>query len=366
MNIKEQLEAFINIAAADIKSHLSTTQKNILFISFYPSYRSQYGDLIQELSKHYNVITIVDRILGDDFEKSAHHNVLFPWRIIENGEVFYLNTHIDGIDIIITADQTAYDDGRIDRTFLSQNAKRIYLPHRLTYACGESSKSFDYIIVPSKSAMQSFKKALKDSSIKLLPCGYPQLDKAINQYRYQSSNTITYSPTLRDINPTRNADQNLYAGFDSNIIEWILQNTSYNITYRSHPFNFAGNHRFYQLLKAKWMQNPRIIFDESQNYDFFNTSDFLLTDWSSTSFLFSYTTLRPCIFYMPHPLDSTQYTIKDKTAKNFKQLQAIFKSINFKQEKKFFQHLRETDIYYPKKSSEAILESLEDILKGRL
>lgn len=221
MNAKEQIKTFINIATKDIKSHLSTTTKNILFISFYPTYRSQYGDLIQQLSKHYNVITIVDRILNDDFEKSGNHNALFPWRIIENSEVFYLNTHIEGIDIIITADQIAYQDGKIDREFLSKSAKRIYLPHRLTYACGESSRSFDYIIVPSKSAMKSFKKAFKDSKIKLLPCGYPQLDKAIKEYQYQPANTITYSPTLRDIDPTRNANQNLYAGFDSNIIEWI-------------------------------------------------------------------------------------------------------------------------------------------------
>ena len=183
--------------------------------------------------------------------------------------------------------------------------------------------------------MKSFEKALKDSKIKLLPCGYPQLDKAIKEYQYQPSNTITYSPTLRDIDPTRNADQNLYAGFDSNIIEWITQNTSYNITYRAHPLNPSSNHYFYQLLKAKWMQNPRVIFDEFQNYNYFNTSDFLLTDWSSTAFLFSYITLRPCIFYMPHPLDGTQYTIKDKTAKNFAQLQAILENIDFKQEKNF-------------------------------
>ncbi len=69
--------------------------------------------------------------------------------------------------------------------------------------------------------MKSFKKAFKDSKIKLLPCGYPQLDKAIKEYQYQPANTITYGPTLRDIDPTRNANQNLYAGFDSNIIEWI-------------------------------------------------------------------------------------------------------------------------------------------------
>ena len=87
------------------------------------------------------------------------------------------------------------------------------------------------------------------------------------------------------------------------------------------------------------MQNPRVIFDEFQNYNYFNTSDFLLTDWSSTAFLFSYITLRPCIFYMPHPLDSTQYTIKNKTAKNFAQLQAILENIDFKQEKNFYKHL---------------------------
>ncbi len=76
--------------------------------------------------------------------------MLFPWRIIENSEVFYLNTHIEGIDIIITADQVAYQDGKIDKEFLSKSAKRIYLPHRLTYACGESSRSFVILLFPLK------------------------------------------------------------------------------------------------------------------------------------------------------------------------------------------------------------------------
>ena len=98
MNIQYQLDTFINLSTQKIKESLSSKKKNIAIISYYPTYRSNYGNLIAELKKDYNVITIVDRILNDEFEKSAHHNFHFPWRIIENGTHYYLNTDIPKID----------------------------------------------------------------------------------------------------------------------------------------------------------------------------------------------------------------------------------------------------------------------------
>ena len=80
MNIQYQLDTFVNLITQKIKESLSSKKKNIAIISYYPTYRSNYGNLIAELKKDYNVITIVERILNDDFEKSAHANFHFPWR----------------------------------------------------------------------------------------------------------------------------------------------------------------------------------------------------------------------------------------------------------------------------------------------
>lgn len=137
----------------------------------------------------------MDRILNDDFEKSGHHNILFPYRIIEQGQTYYLNMDIPEIELILTADGVGYENGRIDREFLSKKATRIYFPHTFNIATGYNIP-VDYFIVPSKTLMKIYAHHIKDSK-RLLPCGYPTLDVAISKYHYQSQNTLTYAPTLR-------------------------------------------------------------------------------------------------------------------------------------------------------------------------
>ncbi|MDD6055962.1 MAG: CDP-glycerol glycerophosphotransferase family protein [Helicobacter sp.] len=370
MDIIEQLKQFTRTCENNLRNSISTKKKNIVIISYYPTYRSQFGELIKKLKKSYNVIVVVDRILNDDFEKSGHHCVLFPWRMQEGGKTYYINANVKGIDLILTADQVGYDNGKIDREFLNKSAKRIYFPHRLTCMCG-ASKLLDYIIVPSKSAMSGFKYRLKDSSVKLLPCGYPQFDLALKNYKYKSKNTITYAPTLRYADPTKITSLNAFTGADNNIIEWLLKNTNHNISYRAHPINYSSNPTFYQLIQKTWEGEKRVSIDAKMGNDFFNYSDFLVTDWSTTSFSYSYTTLRPSFFYMPYPLDDSLkhdggYIIEDKRAKNFAELRDFLENIDYKKEKEYFLHLREENIYNSGRSVESILENIELILQGKL
>ena len=301
--IEAQIENFVKQTIRELESYLSKKKKNIVVIAYYATYRSQFGDLIARLKEKYNVITVVDRILNDAFEKSGHHNVLFPWRVVsEQGETYYLNADIKGIDLILTADQVSYEEGRIDREFLSKSAKRIYFPHSLIEPTG-ASDVFDYICVPSKLAKKGYEKSLKGKKTKLLESGYPKFDKALRNYRYTPQNTITYAPTLRYVS-NRRADINLYAGFDNHMIEGLLRHTDFHISYRAHPINFQGQHFFYTLIKKKWEQESRVSFDEQLGNDFCNWSDFLVTDTSTTALTYSFVTGKPSFFYNPHPANN--------------------------------------------------------------
>lgn len=371
MNVLQTIEQFIAQTKRTIEGYLSAERKNILIVSYYPTYRKQYGDLIKRLKEKYNVITIVDRILNDEFEKSGHYNVLFPWRIIENGQTFYLNADIQGIDLILSADQVGYEDGKIDRTFLSTTAKRIYFPHSLIEATG-ASEVVDYILVPSKIAMESFQKTLKQSKVKLLKSGYPKLDKAIQGYCYQDSNTITYAPSLRYVSGD-NANLNLFAGFENSVIETLLEYTSYNISYRAHPMNFQNNHSFYNLIKAKWQNEKRVKFDEKMGNDFCNTSEFLITDFSTTAFTFSFSTLRPSIFFAPLQLDTHLANYIPFVSMGgggqircLKELKEALKRATFQEDTKRIKDFRDEIVYHTGESVEIILEQIEQILQGGL
>lgn len=100
MNTQYQINTFIQLTTQKIKESLSSKRKNIAIVSYYPTYRSNYGNLITELKKDYNVITIVDRILNDDFKKSAHANFHFRQRIIDGETHYYLNTDIPKLVIV--------------------------------------------------------------------------------------------------------------------------------------------------------------------------------------------------------------------------------------------------------------------------
>lgn len=364
------LEEFNQLSKTHIQRFLSKEKKNIAVVSYYPTYRAQFGNLIAKLKEKYNVLTIVDRILNDDFEKSGHHNVLFPWRVIEDGKTYYPNVDIEEIDLILTADEVSYQDGKIDREFLSKNAKRIYFPHRLTCVCGQSV-STDYIIVPSKTSMQAFKYHLKNNpKVKLLPSGYPQLDKALEDYHYTPKNTITYAPTLRYVYQ-RNAQINAFAGSEITFLEWLLEQTDYKVSYRAHPFNHSSDHYFYRLIQASFANEERVSIDVNVGNAFFNYTDFLLTDWSTTSFTYSYTTLRPSFMLMPTSLDSNLendggYILQGHHAKNLKELKAFLDNLDFAKEREYFKALRDENVYHLGNSTEAILQNIEEILEGKL
>ncbi len=371
MNKKEIEKAITE----NIYKHISTTKKNIAILSHYFTYRAQYGTLIPKLAQSYNVITIVDQTLDDALEKMSPCCIICPYRTIDESDdssIIYLDIDIPEIDLIITADQIGYENGNYDKTFLSKKAKRMYLPHRLTYACGESlAECFDYFICPSKSSMEHFKANMKNIKTKFLPCGYPQLDRAIEHYKYLSKNVITYAPTLRYFNTNSTSYLNILAGFDNNMLEWLLEKTKYNIIYRAHPLNSGNEHIHYKLIVSKWENESRIIIDERADSSLINDSDMLITDWSTTSFLYSYTTLRPSLFFMPHPLDASyqqdiEYTVADKTARNFKELEDIIQHIDFEAEKTKLQELRANNIYNLGHSEEAILESIKDIFEGKI
>ncbi len=368
--IEETIKQFLQTTKQTIQSHLSKERKNICVVAYYPTYRKQYGDLIARLKEKYNVITVVDRILNDAFESSGHYNVLFPWRVIENGRTYYLNADIEGIDLILTADQVGYENGKIDRTFLSTKAKRIYFPHSLVEATG-ATEVVDYILVPSKMAMESFKKSLKKSKVKLLESGYPKLDRAIETYAYRDSNRITYAPSLRYVGGDY-ASLNLFSGVENSLIETLLDSTDYCISYRAHPINFQNNHPFYHFIKAKWNNESRVRFDEELGNDFGNTSDFLITDFSTIAFTFSFSSLRSSVFFAP--LHLTTHLAKfipnvsggGGQIRSLKDLKERLRDKRGVEDSKRIEKFRNENVYYVGKSEEVILEQIDKILQGEL
>lgn len=355
-------------------SILSKEKKNIVFLLFYETYRSHLSvflPIIPLLKKKYNLILATQQQKQDALEKSVHYAFTIPWRVQnQQGQYDFIDVHVDGIDLIITPDQVSYNQGKVDRTFLSKTAKRLYLPHSLIEAVG-ATDTIDYIAVPSKIAMEKYQKILKGKKVRLLEMGYPKFDESLKNYKTQKkpSNTIAYTPTLRYQQDFVHI--NKIGGVESMLLEWLLNNTSHKIIYRAHPLCVQNQHTFYQILKVKFAQQKRIIFDEDSSNTHINQADVFLSDCSTSAFSFSLTTLKPSILFAPASLKFNNTIIQTATqtqlipvAKNLLELKIHLESLYKHDTQDSFKQFREDNIYHIANSLEVFCQQIDSIIKG--
>lgn len=351
-------------ASKAISAALSRDKKNIVVLCFYPSYEKQFGALLPILAQKHHVITIPcyknSTLIGagNEYVGDVH------WRVVcADGSYYYPQLDIDGIDLILSADEVTYENGRIDREFLSKSAKRIYFPHSLLEPTGVNCPA-DYYVVPSTLAYQQLCDTSRTSKAELLQIGYPKLDESIAQYAYQPQNMIAYCPTLH-YDKENLAELNVIIGFDANCIEWLLANTSYTILVRTHPLTFSGKQRTFTLLRLKFAQNPRVVFDESMGSDFYDNIDFMVTDASTTGFSFAFSTLRPCFFFMPHStggaIAKNAYQIGG-IARNFAELGALIARAGQGDFAPHIRTFRDEIVYHVGNSAQILADRIDEIL----
>lgn len=363
---QQDLQDFIDVIKERFKESLSTTKKNIILLAHYTQYRKHFGELAKILQEKYQVIIVTGDVKNDDFEKSGNSTIFVPFRLQlpDNSIISCLDFYnFSEIDCIITVDEVTYENGSIDREFLSKTAKRIYLPHSLLEPTGANIPN-DYIIAPSTIALNGYK--ARNTKAKLLPLGYPKLDTSLKEYHPNPTHTITFAPTLHFIQqPSKLVIDNALIGFNNNLLEWLLDNTDYNISFRVHPVHFQNNHANFVLSKARFSNNPRITFDTNLETNFYNFSDFLITDSSTTAFSYAFTTLKPCFFFAPYPPQNEIFVNANKiggVAKNLKELKALIDSYKQEDYASKIQSFRDSIVFNFGHSSEAIAKAIDEIL----
>lgn len=348
-----------------IAAALSRNKKNIVVLCYYATYEKQFGALLSILAQKHHVVIIPcykESTLigaGNEYVREIY------WRLLcSDGSYYYPQFDIAGIDLILSADEVTYENGRIDREFLSKSAKRIYFPHSLLEPTGVNCPA-DYYVVPSRLVYQQLcENANRTSKAELLQIGYPKLDESIAQYAYQPRNMIAYCPTLH-YDRKNLAELNAIIGFDANLVEWLLANTSYTILVRTHPLVFAAKQRTFTLLRLKFAQNPRVVFDESMGSGFYDNIDFMVTDASTTGFSFAFSTLRPCFFFMPR---STGGAIAENAhqiggvARNFAELGALIARAGQGDFAPRIRAFRDEVVYHVGRSAQILAEKIDEIL----
>ena len=344
--------------AEKVKRLLSPTKKNIVFFCPTDTYYKQFGILPKKLAQKHQVILVKGLLpMPADFESQFTSIASVSWLVNTPEGTKQIWIDIPEIDIIISVD---FGEG-INANFLSKTAKRIYMPHSMLQAPNWSP--YDYIIAPTKIFVEDYKRIHPNHTNQLILGGYPKFDNSLAQTSTQRPDRITFASTIRG--HSQLSITSLYAGYDANLLEWLLENTDQKIAYRPHPATYASDKvfKFYELLKYRFANEPRLVFDEMPGSGFYDQTQILITDFSTTAYTFSFSTLRPSIFFAPLQGDKSIGKHIHRigyVARNFQELKQILDKNEDKSSE--IAAFRDECVFNVGRSEEAICEAIDSFL----
>ena len=359
MSFEQQVRKIEADLVERIKGLLSPTKKNIVFFLPKGNYYKQLGNLPKKLAQKHQVILVKATPMPADFESQFTSISPVAWVVDTPEGSIPIQIDLKEIDLIVEMDSKHLMD--IPDDFLSKTAKRLLMPHSMLQA--PKVVPYDYIIAPSKIFVECYERLHPNSTNQLIYGGYPKFDSSLAQKPTQEPDRITYAATIHDANYL--FASTICAGYDANLLEWLLSNTNQKIAYRPHPAAYwqkiAESHK---MLKYRFANESRLIFDESPGSGFYDQTQMLITDFSTTAYTFSLSTLRPSVFFAPLESDDIEMVKHAHrigyVAKNFQELKQILDKNEDKSSE--IAAFREECVFNIGRSEEVICEAIDSIL----
>jgi len=268
------------------------------------------------------------------------------------------------------------------------NSKNIYICHDIADSpmvnANQEKKIFSslaklhYIFLSSLNVVEYFKNKFLQFSHsvndipELINTGYLKLDKVMKELKKinNKKNYILLAPTFSGQMKNYNISSKLNIIIDNILI------SGEKIIFRPHPLDLTlkGNLKNIKKIVEKYEDNSNFFYDDSHSYiDSYSRAKMLITDFSGTAYTFTYSTLRPVIFFSKNENKfaktkiSDLFYYKDRTSvglvsQNVNQLlnsiSKINKRKNYNKNKIF--NLRKKRIKYVKVSLE---QTIKQILK---
>lgn len=290
----------------DYKKFFSIANKHIVFYSESSGFYKYYVDIIEGLLKRTNVsIHYITNDYNDKiFELAKTEPRIKPYYIgIKKLINLFMKLECDVL-LMTTPDlQNMY----LKRSIMDKNVEYIYLPHESSSMFfGFKDHAFDHFdtifsVGPHIDKEQRATEKLYDLKEKtLVPYGYPVIEhlcKDNEKYTKQSEGKkkILIAPSWQE-------DNVLDSSLDKLIEQ--LYSDEYKIIVRPHP-EYMKRYKdrmdsIVEKYKDKIGDNLEFELDFSKNFSIY-TSDLLITDWSSISLEFAFSTLKPVLFVNTKP-----------------------------------------------------------------
>ncbi|MCI8340782.1 MAG: membrane protein insertase YidC [Eggerthellaceae bacterium] len=286
---------------ADYKRFFSIVDKHIVFYSeksgFYKYFKGAIEYLLanSDMRIHYVTNDPNDQI----FEIAKEKPRIFPYYIGEQ-KAITLMMKMDADVVVATLEDL--ENYYIKRSYVRKDIEYVFFFHHMTsthlVAHAEAFDHYDAIMCAGPHQVAEIQTAEKKRGLKpkqLIAYGYDLLDQEVADYEALAGRQ-NERPTIL-IGPSWQEDCILDTCIDE-LIAPIL-GKGYRIIVRPHPEYVKRYKPRWEALKGRWdhVGEEELFFEEDfgSNESTF-ASDVLVTDWSSISCDFSFSTLKPTIF----------------------------------------------------------------------
>lgn len=286
-------------AKADYKSFFHIVNKHLVFYSESSGFYKYYKGIIEYILAHTNItIHYITSDFNDNIFELEKQNPKIKAYFIDEKRLITLMMKMDADVVAMTMpDLETY---HIKRSYIRKDIEYVYIPHgmdsnNMAFRT-KALNAFDTVYVCGPHQLEECEKIAKLYDLKdqkFVNYGYCLLDAMIADYESAPHPENEVKTVL--IAPSWQKDNIIDLCLDD--VMKSMRGKDYRVIVRPHPQHVRHAPEKFERLKEQYKDDGNITIqtDFSSNDTVFN-ADILITDWSSISQDYAFTTKKPVIF----------------------------------------------------------------------
>ncbi len=287
---------------ADYKRFLKTSDKKVVFYSEKNGFYKYYKDIIEEIIRRTNIVIHYITSDPEDEVFQMEGDQFKPYYINENRMIVLMMKLETDIMVMTTPDLENY---QLKRSYIQKDIEYIYVPHDVNSVNlafhKEALDHFDTIFtsgpkntaeiaerekkygLPAKNLVEWGSSVIDDMTV-----AYEQMIEGYAESRMQDGQrTIMIAPSWQK--------DNILDSCIEEMLDQLVQ-TLHHIIVRPHPQYVRHFEARIDALAAKYKGYDVVFQKDFSSTESVYMSDLLITDWSSISFEYAFSTLKPVLF----------------------------------------------------------------------
>lgn len=302
---------------ADYKRFMNVSGKHIVFYSEGSGFYKYFRGAVEYLLDHSTaVIHYVTNDPNDQvFELAKTQPRIQPYYVgIQRTITLFMK--MDAKVVVTTLEDL--DTYYLKRSYVRQDIEYVFFFHHMLSThltpLADSYDAYDTLMCVGPHQVAEVRRREEMAGLapkRLVECGYDLLDREIESYQELAASTSAPSVPTVLIGPSWQEGNILDSCIDS-MLE-LLVSPERRVIVRPHPEYTKRFKPRWEALQKRWGHVPecQLYFEHDfSSSESIYTSDVLITDWSSISCEFSFSTGKPCIF-IDTPMKERNATWRD-------------------------------------------------------